>query len=34
MKNFCLDLKEHATKIINYEKKNNTINKRRKENTS
>ena len=21
MKNFCLDLKEHATKIINYEKK-------------
>ena len=36
MKNFCLDLKEHATKIINYEKKkrNDTINKRRKENTS
>ena len=34
-KNFCLDLKEHATKIINNEKKrNNTINKRRKENTS
>ena len=27
-KNFCLDLKEHATKIINYEKKrNDTINK-------
>ena len=22
-KNFCLDLREHATKIINYEKKNN-----------
>ena len=21
MKNFCLDLKEHATKIINHEKK-------------
>ena len=21
MKNFCLDLKEHATKVINYEKK-------------
>ena len=21
MKNFCLDLKEHATQIINYEKK-------------
>ena len=34
MKNFCLDLKEHATKIINYEKKrNDTINKERKENT-
>ena len=30
MKNFCLDLLEHATKIINYEKKNDTINKRRK----
>ena len=31
MKNFCLDLKEHATKIINYEKKrNDTINKGRK----
>ena len=30
-KNFCLDLKEHATKIINYEKKRNyTITKRRK----
>ena len=34
MKIFCLDLKEHATKIINYEKKrNDIINKRRKENT-
>ena len=34
MKKFCLDLREHATKIINYEKKrNDTINKRRKENT-
>ena len=34
MKNFCLDLKEHATKIIDYEKKrNDAINKRRKENT-
>ena len=21
MKNFCLDLKNHATKVINYEKK-------------
>ena len=27
MKNFCEDLKGHATKIINYEKKtNDTIN--------
>ena len=35
MKNFCLDLKEHATKIINYERKrNDTINKKRIENTS
>ena len=35
MKNLCLDLKEHATKIISYEKKRNgTINKGRKENTS
>ena len=34
-KNFCLDLKEHVTKIINYEKKrNDTINKITKENTS
>ena len=32
MKNFCLDLKEHITKIMNYEiKRNDTINKRRKE---
>ena len=31
LKNFCTDLKEHATKIINYEKKRNeTINKSRK----
>ena len=29
MKKFCKDLREHATKIINYEK-NDTINKRRK----
>ena len=35
MKNFCLDLGEYSIKIINYEKKrNDTINKRRKENTS
>ena len=35
MKNFCLDLREHATKIINYEKKRNgTINKGRKLNAS
>ena len=26
MKKFCKDLKEHATKIINYEKKDDTIN--------
>ena len=36
MKNFCLDLREHATKIINYEKKkkkrNDTLNKKRAEN--
>ena len=33
MKNFCLDLTEHATKIINYEKRrNDIINKRRREN--
>ena len=33
MKNFCLDLREHATKIINYEKKkkrNDTPNKKKK----
>ena len=31
MKKFCKDLREHTTKIINYEKKkNDTINKRRK----
>ena len=30
MKNFCLDLREHATKIINYEKKrNDTLNKKK-----
>ena len=35
MKQFCDDLKEHVTKIINYEKKkrNDTINKERKEKT-
>ena len=33
MKNFCKDLKEHATRIINYEKKKDyTTNKRRKNN--
>ena len=31
MKKFCKDLKEHATRIINYEKKKiYPINKRRK----
>ena len=32
MKRFCKDLKEHATNIINYEKKkrNDTANLRRK----
>ena len=31
MKKFCKDLKEHATRIINYEKKNvYSSNKRRK----
>ena len=31
MKKFCKDLREHATKIINYEKKkNNTINNKRR----
>ena len=34
MEKFCKEVKEHATQIINYEKKrNDTINKRRKENT-
>ena len=27
---FCKDLREHATKIINYEKKDDTINKKRR----
>ena len=27
MKNFCIDLKEHATKIIDYKKTDDTINK-------
>ena len=31
MKIFCLNLREHATKIINYEKKNDCINKKRRE---
>ena len=32
MKNFCLDLKKHATKITNHEKKrNDIINKKRRE---
>ena len=31
MKMFCKDLREHATKIINYEKKRyDTINKKRR----
>ena len=29
MKNFCLDLREHATNIINYEKKEIMPKKRR-----
>ena len=34
MEKFCKEVKEHATQIINYEKKrNDTIKKRRKENT-
>ena len=34
MKKFCKDLREHATKIINYEKKkNDTINKKRRKKT-
>ena len=33
MENFCLDLKEHVTKIVTYGKKrNDTINKKRREN--
>ena len=35
MDNFCLYFREHATKIINFEKtRSYTINERRKENTS
>ena len=30
MKKFCLNLRQHATKIINYEKKNDAINKERR----
>ena len=34
MKKFCKELREHATKIINYEKKrNDTVNKERREKT-
>ena len=35
MKNFCLDLREHVTKIINYKKKEMIplTNKKRKEKT-
>ena len=34
VKNVCIDLKEHARNIINYEKKrNDTINRRGRENT-
>ena len=34
MKNFCLDLREHATKIINYEQKEMIpLTKKRRENT-
>ena len=34
MKNFCLDLKQHVTKIFSYEKqkRNDTINKKGREN--
>ena len=32
MKNFSLDLREHATKTINFEKKNDILNKKRREN--
>ena len=31
MKKFCKDLREQTTKIINYEKKDDTINKKRRE---
>ena len=30
MKKFCKDLRTHATKLINYAKKNDTINNKRK----
>ena len=30
MKKFCKDLRKHTTKIINYEKKNDTINNKKK----
>ena len=30
MKNFCLDLKKHAKKIINYEKRDDTANKKKR----
>ena len=30
MKNFCADLREHKTEIINYEKRNDTLNKKKK----
>ena len=30
MKKFCKDLRKHGTKIINYKKKKNDINNRRK----
>ena len=33
MKNFCLDLREHATKIINYEKEEMISLKKRREKT-
>ena len=33
MKNFCLDLKEHVTKIMNYEKKKKRYHKQKKERT-
>ena len=32
LKNVCLDLREHATKIINYEKKMKPLTKKRREN--